>query len=150
MTFPRPASVLHPEVKRNSCSCVPRRLLIGFLLSCVSLASPLIASDRHAAQPSQEKPYALIFGTVWGPDDHPLYAVKVKLRKEGQKKPKWELYSDHRGEFAFRVPAGKATYYVWPDVKGYKLPDGSKLRPAEEVQVEVDNDERRDIGLHLK
>jgi hypothetical protein len=97
-----------------------------------------------------DKPYALIFGTVWGPDNRPLYAVKVKLRREGDKKPKWEQYSDHRGEFAFRVPAGKATYYASSDLKGYKLPDGSKLQPGEEVKVDIENDERSDIGLHLK
>jgi hypothetical protein len=119
-------------------------------MSCAGLASPLAASGRQPAPQSHNKPYALIFGTVWGPDNHPLYAVKVKLRREDQKKSKWEQYSDHRGEFAFRVPAGKATYYIVPDLKGYKLPDGSKLQPGDEVKVEIENDERSDIGLHLK
>jgi hypothetical protein len=131
-------------------SGVPRMLLIALLMSCASLVSPLAASPRQPASRSHEKAYALIFGTVWGPDNHPLYAVKVKLRREDQKKFKWEQYSDHRGEFAFRVPAGKATYYVIPDLKGYKLPDGSKLQAGEEVKVEIENDERSDIGLHLK
>jgi hypothetical protein len=131
-------------------SGVPRMLLIALLMSCASLASPLAALARQPASRSHEKAYALIFGTVWGPDNHPLYAVKVKLRREDQKKFKWEQYSDHRGEFAFRVPAGKATYYVIPDLKGYKLPDGSKLQAGEEVKVEIENDERSDIGLHLK
>jgi hypothetical protein len=128
---------------------VSRILLIGFLaVACVGL--PRRADAEPPADHKQEKPYALIFGTVWGPDDRPLYAVKIKLRREGDKKPKWEQYSDHRGEFAFRVPAGQATYYASAEVKGYKLPDGSKLQSGEEVRVDISNDERSDIGLHLK
>src|SRR5438876_5210644 len=54
-----------------------------------------------AAASAQKKPerYGLIFGTVYGPDDRPLYGVPVKIRPAGQKKAKWEVISDHRGEF---------------------------------------------------
>ena len=97
-----------------------------------------------------EKPYALIYGTVWGPDDHPLYGVKVKIRRADQKKAKWELYSDRRGEFAQRVPAGAADYIIWAEIKGYKLPDGRHLQSGSQTTVHVDNDEREDVGLHLK
>ncbi len=117
-------------------------ILIGLVLFCSCL--PSMADNKH------QKPYALIYGTVWGPNDLPVYGVTVRLRREGDKKPKWEQYSDHRGEFAFRVPAGKATYYLVPGLKGFKLPDGSKLQPGGEVKVEVENDERVDTGLHLK
>jgi hypothetical protein len=99
------------------------------------------------------KPYALIFGTVWGPDDHPVYGVKVRMRREDQKKAKWELISDHSGEFAQRVPAGKVTYILWveaKDLKGFKSPDGNQLQPGPEVTVQITADERQDIGLHLK
>lgn len=103
-----------------------------------------------SSQGSHQKPYALIYGTVWGPDNRPVYGVPVKLRREGDKKPKWEQYSDHQGEFAFRVPAGKATYYLIPDLKNVKGPDGSKLLLDQPVTVEVQDDERVDTGLHLK
>jgi hypothetical protein len=102
------------------------------------------------AQSKQAKPYALIFGTVWGPDNRPLYAVKVKIRRADQTKAKWELYSDHSGEFAQRLPPGPADYVVWADLKGYKCPDGRRLQPGDEVKVHINNDERADIGLHLK
>jgi hypothetical protein len=92
----------------------------------------------------------LIFGTVWGPDDRPIYGVHVKIRLADQKKAKWELYSDHQGEFAQRVPTGKADYIVWADLKGFKLLNGNKLQPGEEVTVHIEGDERQDIGLHLK
>jgi len=53
------------------------------------------------------KPDALIFGTVWSPDNRPLYGVKIKIRRADQK-TRWELYSDHNGEFAQRLPPGRA------------------------------------------
>ena len=66
-----------------------------------------------------------------------------------EKKARWELYSNHTGEFAQRLPVGKADYIVWADVKGYKLPSGRQLKPGSEVTVHIDDDERSDIGLHL-
>jgi hypothetical protein len=107
----------------------------------------------HPAAPVYQRPdqpYALIFGTVWGPDDHPLYGVKVKIRRADQKKAHWELYSDHHGEFAQRVPSGPADYLVRADLKGYKSASGKELHQDEEVKVHVDKDERQDLGLHLK
>ena len=99
--------------------------------------------------PAKEKPYALIFGTVFAPDGRGVYGVKVKIRRADQKKPHWELVSDHRGEFAQRVPAGKSDYIVWADLKDLKLPDGKHLKAGTEVTVHIDNEERSDIGLHL-
>jgi len=96
------------------------------------------------------KPYALIFGTVWAPDNRPLYGVKIKIRRADQKKARWELYSDRNGEFAQRLPPGRADYLVLPDLKGYKPPVGKQLQPGEEVKVRIEGDERVDIGLHLK
>ena len=112
-------------------------------------ANPVSARSAPPAENKHDK-YALIFGTVWGPNNHPLYGVKVKIRRADQKKAKWELYSDHNGEFAQRVPPGPGDYLVWADLKGYKSPAGKQLRQDGEVKVHVDNDERADLGLHLK
>ncbi len=99
---------------------------------------------------AEQKPYALIAGTVWGPDDRPVYGVKVEIRRADQKRARWELYSDHNGEFAQRVPAGKADYVVWADLKSYKSRGAKPLQLVPQVRVHIDNDERTDIGLHLK
>jgi hypothetical protein len=112
-------------------------LLIAALSLVLAEAS---ASDLLAQGNSNEKPYAVIVGTVWGPDDKPVYGVKVKIRRENEKKARWEVYSDHHGEFGQRVPAGKADYVAWADLKGYKST----------VTIHVDYDERVDTGLHLK
>jgi len=103
---------------------------------------------------SRERPnpddYAYIFGTVWGPDDRPLPGVKVKIRRATDKKARWELYSNRRGEFEQRVPVGKQDYVIWADTKGYKLPNGGHLQAGREVTVHIENNERADTGLHLK
>jgi hypothetical protein len=108
-------------------------------LLVVSLAAPSTAPPRE----DPKKPYALIFGTVYGPDERPAYGVKVKIRRAAEKKARWELYSDRRGEFAQRLPAGAADYVVWADVK---VP---KDQPQPQVKVHIENDERVDISLHL-
>jgi hypothetical protein len=107
-------------------------------------------SDFFPQSRSPEKPYAVIFGTVWGPDDRAVYGVKVKIRRENEKKARWEVYSDHNGEFAQRVPAGKADYVAWADLKGYKSLNGNRLEPGDSVIIHVVYDERVDTGLHLK
>ncbi len=121
---------------------------------CVSAILALGRSAAAAGNSSsggnkQEKPYAVIFGTVWGPDDHPVYGVKVKIRRKSEKKARWELYSDHNGEFAQRVPAGTQDYVIWADLKGLKSKNGDPVH-GDEVAVHVDGDERVDTGLHLK
>lgn len=122
-------------------------LLLGLFLPALHCPQPASASPAK----SKEKPYALIFGTVWGPDDQPVYGVKVNIRraKDKPRKVRWELYSDHHGEFAQRVPAGEADYVIWADLKGIKSADGTPLRLVQEVTVHVYNDEREDTGLHL-
>jgi hypothetical protein len=124
-------------------------LFLGSTLMVLLL--PLPATPRASSeQPDPRKPYALIFGTVWGPDDRPVYGVRVKIRRADHKRAKWELCSDHSGEFAQRLPAGKADYIVWVDTKDLKSLKGKKLDPGSEVTVHIESDERADIGLHLK
>jgi hypothetical protein len=135
----------HAPVLRKISSCVSRHRMVLLALVLLSLHT-----GPGFAQMDPRKPYALIFGTVWGPDDRPVYGVHVRIRRSDQKRSKWELYSDHRGEFAQRLPAGKADYVVWADLKGFKSLEGKQLKSGDEVSVHIDGDERADIGLHLK
>lgn len=128
-------------------------LLIPVFLSAVLVLvpAPLLSAvpQPEKKDKNRDRPYALIFGTVWGPDDHPVYGVSVKIRRAKDKKAKWQLYSDHHGEFAQRVPAGEADYIIWADLKGFKPEDGKPLHFQKEVTVHVYSDEREDTGLHL-
>ena len=103
----------------------------------------------RAKEPAKPKSYALIFGTVFDAEGRALYGVTVKIRRANEKKTRWELYSNHSGEFAQRVPVGPADYVVWADVKHYKADNGRRLKAGEEVKVHIDGDERQDVGLHL-
>jgi hypothetical protein len=148
----RPKTVTTPKLRhaallaRLSSFC---GLLVFFFAALGPQVLPSAAASPETKKLKPTDPYALIFGTVWGPDSHPVYGITVKIRRVPDKKPKWELPSDHAGEFAQRVPAGKADYIVWADLKGVKTTDGHGLRLAEEVPVHVEYDERVDIGLHL-
>jgi len=125
---------------------IPRFRNLPLILFALILIVPVLS---HPGE-DPRKPYALIFGTVWGPNNRPVYGVRVKIRRADQKKSKWELYSNHQGEFAQRLPAGKADYIVWADLKGFKSMSGKELSPGEQVTVHIEGDERQDIGLHLK
>ena len=136
MTTPRAWRSLRPE----SLS------LALLLLFAIGVRDPLAAAQK---QVKPNEPYALIFGTVGGPDDHPVFGVKIKIRRVQDKNAKWELYSDHRGEFAQRISAGKADYVVSADVKNFKSVDGKPLHAVQDVPVHVEGDERVDVSLHL-
>ncbi len=121
-----------------------RVCIVAFLLVelCAGTAVALPPA-RPYQQKDTVKDYALIFGTVWGPDNRPVAGVPVTIRRATDKKPKWELVSDNRGEFAQRVPPGRQDYIVQANIKG------PKGQPKPEITVEIDDNERRDVGLHL-
>lgn len=129
---------------------VPGISALVILLGLLLLPAFYRPAGQLAAQKSDEKPYALIAGTVWGPDDRPVYGVPVKIRRASDKprKVRWEVYSDHHGEFAQRVPVGDCDYILTADLKGVKSPDGKPVH-AKEVTVHIYSDEREDTGVHL-
>jgi hypothetical protein len=122
--------------------------LVSVIILLVAIVG--LPPKTMAGEPEKEKPYALIFGTVWDPDGHPVYGVRVKIRRADQKKAHWEVYSNHTGEFAQRLPPDKTDYVVWADLKDYKLPSGKHLKGGSEVTVHIEDIAvRYEIGLHL-
>jgi hypothetical protein len=123
-------------------------LLCGIAIAQDATNKP---ATNKPATPSHHElaPYAVIFCTVWGPDSLPVYGVHVQLRRAGEKKFRWEGYSDHRGELAFRVPPGPAEYEFEADPKSLKALKNKGLTNHEPVKVHVEYDEQVDTGLHL-
>ena len=118
----------------------------AFLFSLPATAVVLAVEPQPQSSNSADalkKDYALIYGTVWGPDEHPVAGVPIIIRRVSGKKAKWNLVSDRNGEFAQRVPVGTQDYIVQADVK---MPKG---QPKPEVTVHIDDNERKDIGIHL-
>jgi len=135
--------------------CLSHRGRKAALTHCASLwlwlagsgglvAVPLHLPVREPQKQSATKDYALIVGTVWGPDDRPAAGVPIEIRTATGKKAKWELVSDQRGEFAQRVPVGRQDYVIQANIK---TPKGE---PKPEITVQIEDNERKDVGLHLK
>jgi hypothetical protein len=120
----------------------PRARACGVVLVLLAMGAAALPGKTAGPQ-DLRKEYALIFGTVWTAQDRPAYGVPVKIRRANEKKARWELVSDHRGEFAQRVPIGKQDYVIWADIKVGK----GKAKP--QTTVHVENDERVDVSLHL-
>jgi DNA primase len=114
-----------------------RSVTAAALLLCIlgMIATPAFAEEK--------KDYALIYGTVWDADSRAISGVPIKIQRVGDKKPKWALVSDPRGEFAQRVPPGQNDYIVTVESK---VPKGG-TKP--QTKVHVHNNERVDISLHL-
>jgi hypothetical protein len=114
-------------------------------LAAVFVCSALLPLTSGAWQkdPKGDDPYAVIFGTVVGPDNRPVHGVPVKIRLAEKTKARWEHVSDRRGEFARRVPPGPADYIVWLGLKNKQAAEKTA------VKVHVVKDEQQDIILHL-
>jgi len=126
-------------------ACAHLRVLLLLLAASGSLmAAPLHSPGPDPQANKASKDYALIVGTVWGPDERPLVGVPITIRSATGKKAKWELVSNQRGEFAQRVPPGRQDYIIQADVK---TPKG---QPKPEITVQIEDNERKDVGLHLK
>ncbi len=134
--------------KTKTVTTKPIRARFTAALALLLFAPAFLATQSFAAPagpfPQKDgRPYALIFGMVWDKNDRPVYGVPVKIRLATDKKAKWELVSNHTGEFAQRVPVGPADYVIWLDIK---TPKGT---PKPQKTLHIENDERADISLHL-
>lgn len=146
----------HPSVAHVACACLQpfavRRRRVSHaalvLFGCLCAVSAQTAS-HPAKTPNPSKPYAIVFGTAWDANSHPVFGVHVHLHRVGDKKARWEAFSDHHGEFSFHVPPGKADYELTGDLKSGKLHKIIGLPPKEPVAVHIEFDERIDTGLHL-
>ena len=61
----------------------------------------------------------LIRGTVFNEKALSFPGVELRIRVAGEKKYRWDSYTNSRGEFAVRVPQG-ASYEVAVRVKGFE------------------------------
>lgn len=80
-------------------------------------------TERAPAVESGKKKYShandyLIHGTVFTEKALSFPGVQVRIRKAGEKKFRWESYTNSRGEFAVRVPQG-SDYEMVVRVKGF-------------------------------
>ena len=48
----------------------------------------------------------LVIGTIFTDKAYALPGARIRVRRTGEKKFRWDTYTNSRGEFAFRVPQG--------------------------------------------
>jgi hypothetical protein len=60
----------------------------------------------------------LVIGTVFTDKAFALPGARIRVRRDGEKKFKWETYTNSRGEFALRVPQG-SEYEIVVLAKGF-------------------------------
>lgn len=126
-----------------------------FVLMAIALTLVLVpgASSSFAEKDKDlKKHFGLIFGTAYGPDDRPLYGMRIEIHPADKKHPAWELLSDHRGEFAQRVPPGPADYII-SGMGELALTENGKVHKKKfraETKVHIEAEERQDVSLHFK
>ena len=82
------------------------------------VSTPAASTKKTAKKKYSHADDFLIRGTVF--DDKALSApgVQLRIRRAGDKKFRWESYTNSRGEFAVRVPQGSA-YEMVVRAKGF-------------------------------
>ncbi len=81
-------------------------------------AAGVAAGDAQAKKGTHEYDF-LLFGTVFTEKGFALPGAEIRVRRAGERKPRWEARSDRRGEFAVRVLRG-AEYEMSVSAKGYQ------------------------------
>ncbi len=92
-------------------------------------ASAQESSNKHQSKIS---PF-LILGTVFNEKGYAFPGVQVKIRRKGEKKTRYDLNTDYRGEFAVRVPDG-IEYEVVVTQKKYKEQSQEVVANMQDVQ----------------
>jgi carboxypeptidase family protein len=126
-------------------------LCVGGFVPAQEPSSPAPAASAPSGQPAPETgssssktktrviPSFLIVGTVFNENAYSFPGVQVRVRVSGEKKFRWETYTDSRGEFAVRVPPG-FEYEVVTHVKKY-------ADQTRDVNAKADVQERLSIKL---
>ena len=94
---------------------------VSLIISLI-MASALTWAQKKPGAKKDEAPHAVVAGTVFrDPGFAQPGATLILTRKDDPKSKKLqEAVSDARGDFAFRVPPGPATYFVTATLKGFK------------------------------
>jgi hypothetical protein len=103
--------------------------------SAAALALCLSVSPVLGQSKAKDKPHATLAGTVFRDPGfaQPGATVTIALKAQPEKKLQQQT-SSPRGEFAFRVPPGPASYIITATLKGFK-PDRQDFDVSGEEQI---------------
>lgn len=84
----------------------------------------------------------LIRGTVFTPEGRAFPDVQIKIRRTTEKKFRWDISTNSRGDFAVRVPPG-AEYELVVRAKGFadqsKTIDAKSSTSAENISIRMES-----------
>jgi len=83
-----------------------------------SVPTPSASTSKPAKKKYSHADDFLIRGTVFNDKALSAPGVQLRIRRAGDKKFRWESYTNSRGEFAVRVPRGSA-YEMVVRAKGF-------------------------------
>ncbi len=86
--------------------------------SAPDLQSPAAAPSKPGKKNYSHVNDFLIRGTVFNDKALSFAGVRLRIRREGEKRFRWESYTNSRGEFAVRVPQG-SDYEMVVSAKGF-------------------------------
>src|SRR3989440_2851238 len=86
--------------------------------SATTPQAPAVTPGKPAKKKYSHANDFLIRGTVFTDKALSFPGVQLRIRRAGEKKFRWESYTNSRGEFAIRVPQG-ADYELVVRVKGF-------------------------------
>ena len=99
-----------------------------------TVPSPAPAQESSSTSRHKSKiPPFLILGTVFNEHALAFPGVEVKIRRKGEKKFRYDTYTNSRGEFAIRVPDG-IEYEVVVREKNYKEQSQAVVANMADVQ----------------
>lgn len=80
--------------------------------------TPAASSSKSGKTEYSHANYFLIHGTVFNEKALSFPGVQLRIRRAGEKKFRWESFTNSRGEFAVRVPQG-SNYEMIVRAKGF-------------------------------
>jgi len=118
-----------PRVPGFLRSAITLTVFLGLALLARAGQQPPDPPQQQSSTPagsssSKSKPHYshandfLVRGTVYNEKALSFPGAQLRIRRSGEKKFRWESYTNSRGEFAMRVPQG-ADYELVVHVKGY-------------------------------
>jgi hypothetical protein len=113
------------------------------LLALTGFAGAVSFPAEATAVRTQNSPHAhdfVIFVTVFTERGLALQGAKARVRRDDEKKFRWDAVSDRQGEFGIRVPRG-AQYELTVEARGFK----SQTR-----KVDASASDREDITLQME
>jgi hypothetical protein len=81
-------------------------------------SSPTSSSSSSSKRSGSHANNFLVIGTVFTDKAYALPSARLRVRRTGEKKFRWETYTNSRGEFALRVPQG-GEYEIVVTAKGF-------------------------------